>query len=75
MKIIMTKVVNIRKDDYDVYIGRAGKGEVGYYGNPFRIGFNESRESIIEDTFMTGLKMILHWNYKILLDKYMKFER
>lgn len=32
-----TRVVNIRKDNYDVYIGRAGKGTDGYFGNPFRI--------------------------------------
>ena len=25
-----TTVVNIRYDDYDVYIGRAGKGQSGY---------------------------------------------
>ena len=30
----MTVVVNIYKDPYDVYIGRAGKGQDGYYGNP-----------------------------------------
>lgn len=32
----MTRVVNIRKEPYDVYIGRAGKGQSGYFGNPFR---------------------------------------
>lgn len=32
-----TKVVNIRQEDYDVYIGRAGRGMDGYFGNPFRI--------------------------------------
>jgi hypothetical protein len=32
----MTEVVNInRTDDYDVYIGRPGKGKDGYFGNPF----------------------------------------
>jgi len=31
-----TKIVNCRTSEYDVYIGRAGKGESGYYGNPFR---------------------------------------
>ena len=31
-----TKVVNIKLHRYDVYIGRAGKGEDGYFGNPFR---------------------------------------
>lgn len=33
----MTKVVNIHLDEYDVYIGRAGHGHDGYFGNPFRI--------------------------------------
>lgn len=32
-----TRVVNIRQEGYDVYIGRAGKGMDGYFGNPFRI--------------------------------------
>lgn len=32
-------IVNIRKvDDFDVYIGRAGKGRDGYFGNPVRRG-------------------------------------
>lgn len=34
----MTKVVNLRKEPYDVYIGRAGKGKDGYFGNPCAIG-------------------------------------
>ncbi len=33
----MTKVVNIHKEKFDVYIGRAGKGNSGYYGNPIKI--------------------------------------
>lgn len=32
-----TKVVNIRTDSYDVYIGRAGHGQDGYFGNPFKL--------------------------------------
>lgn len=31
-----TTVVNIYKEPYDVYIGRAGKGQDGYWGNPFQ---------------------------------------
>lgn len=31
-----TRVVNIRKETCDVYIGRAGHGKDGYFGNPFR---------------------------------------
>jgi hypothetical protein len=30
-----TRVVNLYKEPYDVYIGRAGKGQDGYFGNPF----------------------------------------
>ena len=33
--------------DY-VYIGRAGKGQDGYFGNPIRLEENESRGSTIE---------------------------
>jgi hypothetical protein len=44
-----TKVVNIALGHkYDVYIGRAGKGEDGYFGNPFRIGPGESRGATLE---------------------------
>ena len=33
-----TKVVNIyHKIPYDVYIGRPGKGQEGYYGNPVKV--------------------------------------
>lgn len=34
----MTKIVNIRYDKYDEYIGRAGKGQSGYFGNSHVIG-------------------------------------
>ena len=35
--MIQTTVVNLRKEPYDVYIGRAGKGQDGYFGNPFDV--------------------------------------
>lgn len=31
-------VVNLRRVSYDVYIGRAGHGLDGYFGNPIRFG-------------------------------------
>lgn len=31
-----TIVVNLRKEPYDVYCGRAGNGQSGYFGNPHR---------------------------------------
>ena len=41
-------VVNINKECFDVYIGRAGRGEDGYFGNPFRIGNGISREDAVQ---------------------------
>lgn len=32
-----TRVVNLRREPYDVYIGRAGHGHDGYFGNPFTL--------------------------------------
>jgi len=43
-----TKVVNIRYKNYDVYIGRAGRGQDGYFGNPFILSSNEPRGASIE---------------------------
>jgi len=35
----MTKVVHIYKEHYDVYIGREGHGQDGYFGNSHLIGY------------------------------------
>lgn len=32
-----TTVVNLRSEPFDVYIGRAGKGQDGYFGNPYDV--------------------------------------
>lgn len=37
-----TRVVNLRHEHYDVYIGRAGHGQHGYFGNPFFLASNAS---------------------------------
>ena len=38
----LTTVVNIKlKEPYDIYIGRAGKGQNGKWGNPFSEGSRE----------------------------------
>jgi len=42
-----TRVVNLRRDSYDVYIGRAGRGQDGYFGNPSPLG-NQSRRATID---------------------------
>lgn len=39
-----TRVVNLHHGQpYDVYIGRAGHGKDGYFGNPYRVGFTCKR--------------------------------
>jgi hypothetical protein len=45
-----TRVVNLREEPYDVYIGRPGRGkskEEGKGGNPFEIGRDGTREEVI----------------------------
>lgn len=34
-----TKVVNLKSEAYDIYIGRAGYGKNGFFGNPHPIGY------------------------------------
>lgn len=43
-----TRVVNLRNESFDQYIGRAGRGHDGYFGNPFEIGKHGTREQVIE---------------------------
>lgn len=43
-----TTVVNLFKEQYDQYIGRAGKGQDGYFGNPFPLLASETRGATIE---------------------------
>lgn len=44
----MTRVVNLRRSGYDVYIGRAGHGHDGYFGNPFPLESEAKREECLE---------------------------
>lgn len=39
----MTTVVNLRRESYDIYIGRGS-----IYGNPFHIGKDGNRKEVIE---------------------------
>jgi hypothetical protein len=38
-----TTVVNLKKDDYEVYIGRGGQ-----WGNPFIVGVDGTRSEVID---------------------------
>ena len=37
MTFSRARAVNIRRETYDVYVGRAGHGYNGYFGNPFAV--------------------------------------
>lgn len=43
-----TVVVNIYEEQFDASIGRAGRGEDGYLGNPFRMENEISREDAVQ---------------------------
>lgn len=43
----MTRAVNLKQEPFDVYIGRAGRGQDGYFGNPFRLAPGSMRGSTI----------------------------
>lgn len=45
-----TRVVNIRRSAFDVYIGRVGKGYDGYFGNPHVVGQRCTRCGEVHDT-------------------------
>lgn len=44
-----TTVVNIKHMPYEVYIGRAGRGQDGYFGNPFRLAAGKTRGTTLDD--------------------------
>lgn len=48
MPLPKTRVVNIRREACDVYVGRVGLGSDGRFGNPYRIGKNGTREEVLE---------------------------
>lgn len=43
-----TTVVNLRREPYDVYIGRPGKGQSGPWGNPFRLESDAQRGATLQ---------------------------
>lgn len=45
---MQTEVVNVKRSEFDVFIGRDGHGFDGYFGNPFKLQYGEPRGSTIE---------------------------
>ena len=55
-----TQVVNIKTHKYDIYIGRAGHGHDGYFGNPFSVARDGGRENAIrlyKEYFLNRIKI------------------
>jgi len=50
------KVVHCKREFYDVYVGRGAGGESTFWGNPFIIGKDGTREEVINKyrTFIMG---------------------
>jgi hypothetical protein len=44
----VTRVVNLFREPYDVYIGRPGKGKPGPWGNPFVLGKDGDRNTVLD---------------------------
>lgn len=72
-----TVVVNLRNESYDVYIGRAGHGEDGYFGNPIRLnktcrncgGIHETPGETIpcfREIFQRKLRIDLEYKERVL---------
>ena len=56
-----TRVVNIRKENYDVYIGRA-TGERGKWGNPFtHIKDKQTKAEFVVDTREQAIEKYREW--------------
>lgn len=63
-----TEVVNLHHAEYDVYIGRKGRGHDGYFGNPFDLR-NFTREEALakfEEHFLSRVKSDAVFREKVL---------
>jgi hypothetical protein len=60
-----TTVVNVYKDLYDVYIGRPGKNQSGFFGNPFHSDNRDENIVRFKDYFYNRLKTDPQFRYKV----------
>lgn len=62
----MGKVVNIKNgDSYDVYIGRAGKDQDGYFGNPFNTGSRQQKLTKFEEYLIRRIEDDLEYRERV----------
>lgn len=64
----MTRVVNLRREHFDVYIGRAGRGYDGYFGNPVCVGRRCSECDRVHSTPVSTIPCFTVYFYKRLKD-------
>lgn len=57
-----TRVVNVRDEKYDIYIGRANVIKDGYFGNPFRMDNESQRNDVL-------------WRYQLYFSERIKNDR
>ena len=63
------KVVNLRTDPYEVYIGRAGKGKDGYFGNPIVLSQGGDRAAVLvkfKEYFDARIKSDVEYAQRVL---------
>ena len=53
-----TTVVNLRTAPFDIYIGRAGKGQNGKWGNPFSTGTREENIKNFEEYLINNKELM-----------------
>lgn len=64
-----TTVVNLRREAFDVYIGRAGRGMTGYFGNPFKLASEDRRGATLDSYrtyFLTRVAVDLEFRRRVL---------
>lgn len=61
----VTTVVNLKFEEYDVYIGREGKGQSGYFGNPYKSGDKEDNIKLFRKYFYDRLKNDPHFTKRV----------
>lgn len=61
-----TSVVNLRTSTFDVYIGRAGHGKDGFFGNPYNGPSREENIKNFKKYFYDRLQKDVNFKYKVL---------
>jgi len=66
-----TKVVNLRNRPYDVYVGRAGRGEKGTHGNPYLVSPAQPLGTVVNTLYRAHFKFKVENDpkYKAEVDK------